>query len=129
MSISEQEQQVLKSIEDDLARAGPELALKLGIFERLTSGEEMPSRERLWRPARAPAVRASAAPPPEPGSGTGPLRAPQALRKPVTWQLLWLVLTVTLLALALAFSHGAGKNACTVSWAAACGVAHASAPG
>jgi hypothetical protein len=129
MSISEQEQQALKSIEDDLAGAGPELAAKLGIFERLASGEEMPSRERLRRPARAPAVRAPAARPPEPDSSPGSVRVAQILRRRVTWRLLWLVLTVALLALALTFSHGTRKNVCTVSWTAACRVAHASAPG
>lgn len=51
MSLSAREEQVLTSLEDGLALADPRLASLLTIFGRLTSGEEMPAREKI------PAVR------------------------------------------------------------------------
>jgi hypothetical protein len=129
MSISEREQPALESIENELAGADLELAAKLGIFERLTSGEGMPSRERLGRPARTPAAGASAAHRPEPDFSPGSVRVPRTAGPRVAWRLLWLVLAVGLVALALTFGHGAGKGICTVPWAAACRLAHTSVPG
>jgi Sugar (and other) transporter len=66
MSNSDHEQQVLESIEGDLASTGPKLASMLAIFARLTAGEEMPVREKLWRAfdassAKGPRASAQAA--------------------------------------------------------------------
>jgi hypothetical protein len=129
MSISEQEQRALRSIEDDLAGVVPELAAKLAIFERLTSGEEMPPGERLRRPARAPADRVPAAPSPAPAPSPGPFQVQRTLRMRVRWRLLWLVLTVALQAVAVTFGHGARKSSCPVPRAAACRPVHAPSPG
>lgn len=52
MSISEREQTVLASIENDLAGSSPELTSMLTIFSRLTAGEEMPVRERASQAVR-----------------------------------------------------------------------------
>ena len=46
---SDQESQTLGVIEDRLAGSDPKLASKLAIFSRLTSGEDMPGRERIRR--------------------------------------------------------------------------------
>src|SRR5690348_12125317 len=56
MSISERERQALGLIEEDLAGSVPELAAKLAVFTRLTAGEAMPPRERVWRPAHTPSA-------------------------------------------------------------------------
>jgi hypothetical protein len=115
MSLSARERHVLDSIEDGLASSDPRLAAQLATFARLTSGEEMPVRERLatapW-PARL-WPRQGSAPHRRPGHSIGYRRGWQALT------LVWLVITVTLATVALAVSHG-GKPACTASWAMAC---------
>jgi len=62
VSVSERERQALSCIEHDLAGSAPSLVSMLGIFSRLTSGEEMPADERIriqrgrpaaYRPRRA----------------------------------------------------------------------------
>ena len=59
MGMSEREMQALGSIEDGLAGSDPALTSMLGIFSRLTSGEEMPAREkiRVRRPHHGTALR------------------------------------------------------------------------
>lgn len=55
MSLTAREQHALHVLEDRLASADPGLASRLATFTRMTSGEEMPSREKIqrgWR--RAP---------------------------------------------------------------------------
>jgi hypothetical protein len=47
MSLSAREQHALDSIEAALAGSDPDLALLLATFGRLTSGEEMPVREKI----------------------------------------------------------------------------------
>ncbi len=67
MSLSVSEQQALDSIEATLTSSEPELASLLDIFARLTSGEEMPVRERVRicvGQAPAPAARSD-----EPATG------------------------------------------------------------
>ena len=53
MGMSERGRQALGSIEDGLAGSDPALASMLGIFSRLTSGEEMPAREKIQVGRRA----------------------------------------------------------------------------
>lgn len=122
MSISEQEQQVLDDMEDDLTGSGPELAAKLAMFTRLTAGEEMPPRECVRHPVHAPSAgvaKVSAEP------ETARIR--RRLRRRTAWRLSLLVLTIAFIALAIAVSHGGGNNACPASWAA-CRQAHPSVP-
>jgi putative ubiquitin-RnfH superfamily antitoxin RatB of RatAB toxin-antitoxin module len=45
--MSERARQALGSIEDGLAGSEPALSSMLGIFSRLTSGEEMSAREKI----------------------------------------------------------------------------------
>ena len=53
MGVSERESQALGSIQDGLAGSDPALASMLGIFSRLTSGEEMSAREKIQVRRRA----------------------------------------------------------------------------
>ncbi len=52
MSLSKWELQALGSIEEGLLGSDPELASLLAMFRRLASGEEMPTREKIWAPRR-----------------------------------------------------------------------------
>ncbi len=128
MSISEREKQALGSIEKDLAGSVPELAAKLAVFTRLTAGEAMPPRERVWHPARTPP-----APPATVGANQEanqePARIWRWLRRRTVWRLVALALTIGLLALVFAASHGASKGICAVTGAAACRQAPALPPG
>ena len=123
MSISEREQQALVSIEEDLAGSVPELAAKLAVFTRLTAGEAMPPREGVWRPARtSPASPATAS------ASPGSARAWPRLRRRTVW-LMAMVAVLAILALAFAASHGASRDICTATGAAACHQAPAHPPG
>ena len=46
MSLSTQERQALRSIEEDLSGSDPKLVSLLATFTRLTAGEDMPAREK-----------------------------------------------------------------------------------
>jgi hypothetical protein len=117
MSLGARERHALDSIEHGLAYSDPRLAALLATFARLTSGEDMPARERIetagW-PARLW---------PRPGQGPVPRRRPaHRVGHRRGWQamtLVWLVLTVTLATVALAVGHN-GKPACKASWAMVC---------
>lgn len=128
MSISEQEQQALECIESDLAISGPGLAAMLAMFGRLTAGEEMPAREKVWRAA----ALSSAGPVGGASTETQPASVRPIVRwlgKRVAWRLLWLVAAIAMIASALAFDRGAAKGICTASRTAACVQAPAPAPG
>ena len=123
MSLSTREQQALDSIKDDLASCEPALAARLTIFTRLASGEEMPAREKIHVGSRR-AVRRS-----RPGP-RHTRRAYQRLGLQQAVLLLWLVTTVALIAIALAFSQGGSQGTCTRSWATTCtGATSAPDPG
>ena len=113
MSLSDWEQNVLDSVKDGLADSDPTLVARLAIFTRLASGEEMPAREKVhvgsWR-----AVRRSR---PEPRYTRRPY---QRLGLQQAVMLLWLVTTVALIAIALAYNHGGSQGTCTRSWATFC---------
>lgn len=120
MSISEREQQALDSIEGYLAGSGPELAAKLGMFARLTADEEMPSRERVWRRSYVPPVALADGDVIAERARTRARWVMRLLSRRAAIRLLWLVLTVALLALALTANHGIGKGSCAASRTAAC---------
>jgi len=113
MSLSAWEQQALHSIKEGLAGSDPTLVVQLTIFTRLASGEEMPAREKI-RVGSRPAVRRSRPKPPHTPGVYQWLGLPQA---PL---LLWLVTTVALIAVALAYSRGGSQGTCTGSWATFC---------
>lgn len=116
VSISEREQQALDSIENDLARSGPELASKLAMFGRLTAGEAMPARDRVRRATGVAASR------------TGPRRITRRPIGRLTWHWLWLAAAIALVVLALTVGHGTGKSACPLPRVTACARAPAPTP-
>jgi hypothetical protein len=115
MSLSAREKHALDSIESWLAGSDPGLASMLDTFTRLTSGEVMPVREKVRpRPRRN-----------SQGRRTG--RRPRPLAHPLGRQhvavLVWLVISIAMVATALAVgrSGGGARGACAVSLTAACG--------
>ena len=109
MSLSAWEQNALDSIKDGLAGSDPALVARLTIFTRLASGEEMPAREKIQVGSRLSRPKAG--------------QPAQVHQRPGLHQivpvLLWLVTTVALIAVALAYSRG-GEVTCTRSWATFC---------
>ncbi len=169
MSLSPWEEQVLDRIRHHLSGTDPKLTALLGIFSRLTAGEDMPPRAglRQWsrrtarravrtarhpgrktartgiQPARpgataarpgATAARpgATAARPGRPSARAGLMAARSGGRRYHQSLLLtWIVVSVTLIAVALGFSRGPGRSGCAAAWALACPVAvsaHVQAP-
>ena len=128
MSIGKHEQQVLESIEHDLARTGPKLASMLAVFARLTAGEEMPVRERSRRAFEAPTAAAAGASAKVAGRLTRLRGAMPRLWMQSAW-LVWLVITIALITSALMLDRGAGKSACPAPRTAAlCRQAYTPAP-
>ena len=123
MRLSAREQQVLGTIEAGLADSDPKLASLLGMFSRLTSGEEMPTckkgrARRLRAPKRTP--RNSVLHLTLLGRHARPNKRYLGLRPAlhVTW---WCLLSAALVALALILSHGGGgRGGCVHSWELAC---------
>lgn len=114
MSISERERQTLDSIESDLAISAPRLASMLGIFSRLTAGEQMPAREPLRRFSDGPGglgVTARRA-------GPHRVRRLRVGRKTRGWLLL--AVAAALLGLMIGLTHGVRVTPCTHSFAIAC---------
>jgi len=107
MSLSAWEQQALDSIKDGLASSDPTLVARLAIFTRLVSGEEMPARERVHADMGRPVRR------PRPG------RARQ-VRMQRTAVLLWLGITMALIAVALVFNRNGNEVKCPGSWVTFC---------
>ncbi|HUK71806.1 MAG TPA: hypothetical protein VLW50_24075 [Streptosporangiaceae bacterium] len=128
MSLSEWEQQDLDSIKDRLAGSDPGLTALLATFTRLASGEDMPVREKI-----PPATRRSRRKRRHPRRGTmswHTRRVHQQLGFQAIAMLLWLLITVTLIASALLLGRGGSQTACTVPWAAVCaGSSPAPSPG
>lgn len=103
MSLSAREQHVLDSIKNELANSDPRLTGLMATFTRLVSGEDMPLRERIW-----------------PGSRRRRRLGPSQR----TLLLLWLMLSVVLIAIALILSHGASRSTggCAEPWPSICAV-------
>lgn len=127
MSISEQEQLALESIENDLASTGPQLASMLTIFARLTAGEEMPARERIRRTAVTHTASTKV-----PAAGLA--SRPDGLRwrgaRLGAWSVWLIVFAAAIASIAVAVTIGArtGKGTCPPWQAAACRQAMAPAP-
>jgi hypothetical protein len=121
MSLSPKEQQALASMEDGLAGSDPKLASLLATFARLASGEEMPVREKI----RAIRHRAPRRPHRNQSQRLGTAR--RDVRRPglrLGWQqtmlLLWLAVTITLVAVALILNRDSRNGPCTESWQMVC---------
>jgi hypothetical protein len=129
MSLSAWEQQALDSIKDTLAASDPKLASLLNAFSRLASGEEMPTREairvRRRRAARRPHRKRR-----RHGADQRRHRADQVTRhvrrvreslgSQRTALLLWLVITVILIAVTLVLNSGNAPTTCTYPWSISC---------
>lgn len=119
MSLSAQEQQDLELIKDGLTGSDAGLVTLLDTFNRLASGEEMPAGEKI-----RPGSRAAA------GCARRGRRYPhrrcryprQASQRRRQWAppLLWLGITLSLIAVALVFSHIGSSSRCAPSLAMAC---------
>lgn len=125
MSLSAREQHVLDSIKEELTNSDPKLTGLMATFTRLASGEEMPLRERIWSGSRR-AGRQPRGNRRDRGPGTMCVR-PRAGRQRLgpsqrTLLLLWLLLSVLLIAVALILSHGTSRSAsgCAEPWPAIC---------
>src|SRR5215831_20062728 len=117
MSLSAGEQQALNSIESGLAGSDPGLVSLLATFARLASGEEMPVHEEIRVLRRRATHR--------------PLRHRRPRRGHVHrdgrslhlgWQqtilLLWLAVTIALVAAALVLNRGSRNGPCPEAWGA-----------
>ena len=109
MSLSAWEQQALDCIEDELAGSDPKLAWLLATFARHASGEELPVREKISNLAlRRGNVRRPAR------------RLFPRLGLQQTMLLLWLTVTIALIAVALVLNRDSRNGLCLESWAVAC---------
>ena len=109
MSLSAWEQQALDCIEDELAGSDTKLASLLATFARHASGQEMPVREKI----------------PNPALRRGNVRRPARRLFPrlgvqQTMLLLWLTVTIALIAVALVLNRDSRNGLCPESWAVAC---------
>jgi Protein of unknown function (DUF3040) len=109
MSLSAREQQALDCIEDELAGSDPKLAWLLATFARHASGEEMPVREKI----------------PNLALRRGNVRRPARRLFPrlglqQTMLLLWLTVTIALIAVALVLNRDSRNGPCPESRAVAC---------
>lgn len=97
MSLIEREQRVLDAIRDGLAASDPSLVGQLGTFNRLTSAEDMPGREKIQAGSR-PAYL---------GEARGYVRrAYRRLGLPWIAMLAWLLIAISLIAVGLLLRHG-----------------------
>jgi hypothetical protein len=118
MSLSAWEQQTLDSIKAGLAGSDPQLTALLTTFTRLASGEEMPVQEEIpagsgrttRRSPRTQRRRCRA-------SGC-PCSRPTPRRPRAQWvvMLVWLVVTVTMITVAVVLTGGGSRGACQGSW-------------
>ncbi len=119
MSLSVRDRRALDSIDSRLSGSDPHLAGLLGIFTRLTAGEEMPAREqiRLKRAAggsrRVPRRRGPGARPP---MGRGPA----GLSPARVMLLLWLLIAVALISVAIVMNAGGPGPPCRAAWTMGC---------
>ena len=116
MSLSPKEQQALAFMEDGLAGTDPELASLLATFARLASDEEMPVREKI----RATRHRARRRPHRNQSQRRGNARRDARrlclrLGWPQTMLLLWLAVTIALVAVALMINRGSRNGPCAES--------------
>jgi Protein of unknown function (DUF3040) len=105
-SMNAREQQALDSIRDGLASSDPTLAARLAMFTRLASGEEMPAREKV----QADRGR----------TGGHARRMNLRLSLQQAAVLLWLVITMALIAVALAVSRDGSQATSAGPWATFC---------
>jgi hypothetical protein len=119
MSLSGHDQRALDLISDRLAGSDPRLAGLLGIFTRLTAGEEMPAAEQIRPGLPAPAFRVRR-PQRRPCGRRTPRRGRRVLSRDGAMLLLWLAISVTMIAVAVVLSAGSPGPPCHVAWTMGC---------
>ena len=112
MSLSAWEQQSLDSIKDGLTGSDPELTALLITFTRLTADEQMPVRATLRTRSRRAIQRSCRR------ARRGRYRAGRAYQRLSSRYavLAWLAVTMVMIGVAVALSHGDGPSACPGSW-------------
>lgn len=125
MSLSAWERQSLDTIKDRLTGSDPELAALLVTFTQLTAGEEMPARATLRARSRRAIQRSRRR------ALRGRDQVGQAyLRMRSRYAVMaWLAVTVIMIGVAVALSHGGGSSACSGSWWGAACASAAPVPG
>ena len=132
MSLSAWEEQALDSIKDEFADSDPKLVKLLTGFTQLVSGEAMPVRDKIRAGSRRviPYSLRQGRRCCRTGTCRNSSRVFRRLGVQHALLLLWLVISVTLIAVALVLSRGGSQGtttqACPGSWPASC--SH-SAPG
>lgn len=119
MSLSARDRRALDSIRDRLSGSDPGLAGLLGTFTRLTAGEEMPTREQIRARWSSGGTRR------RPQHGRSCRRGPRhqgfgGLGLGGALTLVWLLVTATLISVAIVLSTGSPGVPCRTSWALGC---------
>jgi hypothetical protein len=122
MSLSTQERRALHSIEEDLSGSDPGLVSLLATFTRLAQDEEMPGYEQIGsggKPRGHHRPQAGRYGRPGPAWRARMLSQPPNLHR--AGLLLWLVISICLVAVALAVNrNNGGARTCMDPWIAAC---------
>ena len=125
MSLSGWEEQTLDSIKDELTDSDPKLVKLLTAFTQLASGEAMPVRDKL----RAGSQRLTRYSPRkrrccQTGACRNSTRMGRRLGLENALMLVWLVITVSLITVALVLGRSGSQETaiqtCAGSWPAAC---------
>jgi hypothetical protein len=126
LSLSAWEEQTLDSIKDELTGSDPKLVKLLTGFTQLVSGEAMPVREKLRAGSRrmirySPGRRRPCC---QTGACRNSIRAGRHLALQYALLLSWLLISVTLITVALVLSrsgpHETAIQTCTGAWPASC---------
>src|SRR5260370_14368319 len=121
MSLSPKEQQALASMEDGLAGSDPKLASLLTTFARLAPDGEMPVREKIRAIRRRATGRRHGNQSQRRGNARRDARRlGLRLGWPQTMLLLWLAVTIALVAVALILNRDSRNGPCTESWPMVC---------
>ena len=119
MSLSPHDRHKLGAIEEELAASDPRLAGMLSTFSRLVAGEAMPRREQ----ARSRQRPFGPVPDPTDSLRAGAASRP-ARRARLSWQvavLVWLAISLALIAIALTVPRSGASTSCAGWPAAGCG--------
>ena len=119
MSLNAGEQRTLSCIADELADSAPKLTSMLTVFNRLTSGEEMPDHRQPDETGKDQRDRSRAS------RRRSSARRPRShIRKrvwPITALALTVITAIVVTVLLMLTSHGSGANTgCMQSWLLVC---------
>jgi hypothetical protein len=124
--LTEWEQRTLGCIADELADSAPELTSMLTVYNRLTSGEAMPDRQRVSETGEAARHRSPTRPqsPRVRRQGSSATRRRRLIPQrvwPLTAVALTVITTVVMTLVLILNGHGSGGNSvCTQAWSSIC---------